>query len=422
MKAMRLLYLTPAYPPGLGGGERYVRALAAELADQGCDLTVVTSAAVREADFWQGTAAPTQPDQEQDGRISIHRLPIKPFPGGRAGLLAWRKGMVLLSALPGDHSGRLRQMARLIPPIVGLDSYLAKLGGAFDLVHAFNISWEYPLTAAWNYTRQNKLPLVVTPFAHFGEEGRDRVARNSAMQHQRQIVRAAAGVQALTAVEQRQLIAIGVAPERASAVGSGRDPLPDLLEGTAVCQQYDLRPPLALFIGRQNYDKGAIQAAQAVLAASDLPLTLVLIGDMSADFRRFYGRLTPEEQRRVRPLGRLSESVKHTLLSQAAMLLLPSRADSFGIVILEAWAYGLPVIGARAGGIPGVIEHEQDGLLAPFGDVPALTAAIRRLLADPNLSRALGAAGRQKAGARFTWPNVARAVLADYERILRGES
>ena len=58
----------------------------------------------------------------------------------------------------------------------------------------------------------------------------------------------------------------------------------------------------------------------------------------------------------IRPLGILDEGEKHAILEASTMLLLPSHSDSFGIVILEAWAHGKPVIGARAGGIPGVID------------------------------------------------------------------
>ena len=414
---MQLLYLTPAYPPGLGGGERYVRALATELAKRDCRLVFVASAAAQEADFWLGTAVQT-PQVEMDGRITIHRLPIRPFPGGRLALLLWRKAMVTISALPGDQSRPLQRMARLIPPLVGLEDYLTHLAPNFDLIHAFNISWEYPLTVGWQYARQKQLPLVATPFAHFGVAGADRVARNSSMQHQRQILREAAAVQALTSIEQAELEQIGVSPERISVVGGAADALPQLLDKTAVLREQNLHPPFALFIGRQNYDKGAIQAAQATLALTDLPLTLALVGDMAPDFRRFYNRLTPPERDRIRPLGRLDEAVKHTLLNQAVLLLLPSRTDSFGIVILEAWAHGVPVIGAQAGGIPGVIDDGRNGLLVPFDDVTALTAAIRRLLLDPDLRQAMGLAGLQKTETQFTWPAVADQVLAQYQRIL----
>ncbi len=55
---------------------------------------------------------------------------------------------------------------------------------------------------------------------------------------------------------------------------------------------------------------------------------------------------------------------------------MPSRTDSFGIVFLEAWANGLPVVAADAGGVPEVVRHEQTGLLVPFGDLDRLSQSI----------------------------------------------
>jgi glycosyltransferase involved in cell wall biosynthesis len=88
----------------------------------------------------------------------------------------------------------------------------------------------------------------------------------------------------------------------------------------------------------------------------------------------------------------------------------PSRTDSFGITYLEAWCNGVPVIGARAGGVPAVVRHGVDGLLVPFGNVTVLADAIDRLLRDRVLAQALGAAGRARVWRELTWDAV-------YERI-----
>jgi len=123
-------------------------------------------------------------------------------------------------------------------------------------------------------------------------------------------------------------------------------------------------------------------------------------------------------------LGPVSEQVKHTVLERAELLVLPSRVDSFGIVLLEAWSHGKPVIGARAGGIPGVIDHGVDGLLVPWGDHRALAEAIETILGDPDRARRMGDAGRAKTAARYTWPAVYAQVEELYQRVLvaRGHS
>jgi glycosyltransferase involved in cell wall biosynthesis len=78
-------------------------------------------------------------------------------------------------------------------------------------------------------------------------------------------------------------------------------------------------------------------------------------------------------------------------------------------VILEALASRLPVIASAISGIPEVVHHERTGLLVQPGDVPALAAAIERLLEDPNLRGRLGEAGRELVMREFEQrANVAR--------------
>jgi glycosyltransferase involved in cell wall biosynthesis len=100
------------------------------------------------------------------------------------------------------------------------------------------------------------------------------------------------------------------------------------------------------------------------------------------------------------------------------MLLLPSRSDSFGIVILEAWAHAKPVVAADSGGIPGVIDHGVNGLLVPFGRPRELAAAIGRLLRDVALARSLGENGRRKLASEYSWNTQADRQMALYESLL----
>ena len=97
---------------------------------------------------------------------------------------------------------------------------------------------------------------------------------------------------------------------------------------------------------------------------------------------------------------------------------MPSRTDSFGIVYMEAWLCGKPVIGARAGGVPAVISDEQDGLLVNFGDVADLADKIKGLLKDSALADRLGQAGRAKVLENYTWPVVFGKVYSVYRQIL----
>ena len=87
---------------------------------------------------------------------------------------------------------------------------------------------------------------------------------------------------------------------------------------------------------------------------------------------------------------------------RAALLVMPSFYESFGIACLEAMAFGLPVVATRVGGLPEVIEDGVTGLLVPPGDADALAQAMIRLLSDADLRRRMGQAGRERVLKEFT--------------------
>ncbi len=76
-------------------------------------------------------------------------------------------------------------------------------------------------------------------------------------------------------------------------------------------------------------------------------------------------------------------------LKETEALLLPSRVDSFGIVLLESWLYSYPVVVAASGGIPSDVDNGNNGILVPFGDISSLSNAIKLLTEDQELEPTL---------------------------------
>jgi glycosyltransferase involved in cell wall biosynthesis len=146
--------------------------------------------------------------------------------------------------------------------------------------------------------------------------------------------------------------------------------------------------------------------------------TLALIGAPLEHFTSFYEQLPAEARARTRLLPYAPDAVKRDALAAADVFAMPSRTDSFGIAYLEAWCYGVPVVGARAGGVPDVIADGQDGVLVPFGNVAVIAAAIGRLLRDRELARRLGEAGRAKVLRELTWDRIYAQVRAIYDQVI----
>jgi SAM-dependent methyltransferase len=158
-------------------------------------------------------------------------------------------------------------------------------------------------------------------------------------------------------------------------------------------------PPEVLFAGRLAREKGVED-----LAAAAEGLDLVVAGD---------GPLRPLLPQ---ALGFLSGEELAQRYARAAIVVCPSRSEGFGIVCAEGMAHGRPVVASAVGGLVNLVENERTGLLVPPRDPPALRAALDRLLADPGLRRRLGAAGRDKIVAGYSWDRVVDETVAVYER------
>jgi glycosyltransferase involved in cell wall biosynthesis len=105
---------------------------------------------------------------------------------------------------------------------------------------------------------------------------------------------------------------------------------------------------------------------------------------------------------------------------QSSLLVLPSitESESFGMVLIEAMACKLPVIGSDIGGIPYVIDHEKNGLLVPPKDSRSLSIAISRILHNPALATKMGTNGYNKVKSVFTWDKKINETINVIEKVL----
>lgn len=195
----------------------------------------------------------------------------------------------------------------------------------------------------------------------------------------------------------------GLPAEQVTVIGAGVgiEPLPDL--GAPL----DL-PPRLLFIGKDFLRKGGdilLRAfAEVRRAMPSARLDVVTRQAIPAGLPRDGVTVHPPAWDRVRVLA---------LLRAADGLVLPSRLETWGDVLLEAMAYGVPCVGVTGRSMDEIIVPEETGLLVPPDDVAALAAALLRLLADPETRRAWGRAGRRRVEQFFTWPQVVERMLPE---------
>jgi len=188
--------------------------------------------------------------------------------------------------------------------------------------------------------------------------------------------------------------------------------VPEMLRASPPC------PPSMheiLYLGRLQFvEKGLdlLFDAFARLAAADGAVRLLLAGDGYNA-----GRLDALVERlglggRVEALGRVEGTRKRDLLRRAAVVVIPSRFESFGIVAAEALACGTPVVGFALPSLKEIVSPDCGTLVEPF-DTEAFASACASILADPDRRETMGTAARTRA-ARFDWDLAASAQEAAY--------
>jgi alpha-maltose-1-phosphate synthase len=192
-----------------------------------------------------------------------------------------------------------------------------------------------------------------------------------------------------------------------------------------VLDRYGIEPerPSVVFVGRVTRQKGL----QVLLRAAELldPQAQLVLCAGQAD--------TPELQETVSALvdhlratrsgvvwlpGMLEKAEVIQILSHATVFACPSLYEPLGIVNLEAMACGTAVVASAVGGIPEVVADGTTGLLVPPDDERALAEAINSLIADPAKAAELGARGRARAVAEFSWDSIAAQTAALYHSLL----
>lgn len=218
----------------------------------------------------------------------------------------------------------------------------------------------------------------------------------------------------------------GISKDRISVIGVGTDELAAAdrkSKGANPLRSSD--GPIVAFVSRLVSGKGLDVLLQAMpVVWGELPSTTFLIagpsGEGSDEILRQHRAILQQGGRRVRFLGYVGGAMKSAVYDVCDVFTLPSETESFGIVYIEAWAYGKPVIGCPLKSTARLISDGVDGLLVPFGDSLSLANAIIHLLKNPQLAISMGEAGRAKVRRSYTWDVVGAKVVSAYARLLGG--
>jgi glycosyltransferase involved in cell wall biosynthesis len=208
-----------------------------------------------------------------------------------------------------------------------------------------------------------------------------------------------------------------------NGVSSGRFDLE--VDVAKVRQGYDIGPtdPTVLFCGRLEWQKGPdllVEAIPSVLRHySNAKFVFAGDGGMRHELERRAWQVGAGHS--VRFLGYRNGHEIVNLFKLSDGVCVPSRNEPFGIVILEAWSAGKPVVATDRGGPSEYVQHEYNGLrIAPHPD--SIAWGLGTLLSDFDRARWMGENGRRQVGQHFTWDVISARTAGTYRHLRNGAS
>jgi glycosyltransferase involved in cell wall biosynthesis len=396
---MRVAHFVQRYPPALGGSEAYFARLSRYLVANGDSVTVFTSNALALEAFWSLTASCLPAGDSVEQGVHVRRYPLWRFPGRRWVLKP-------LSLIPHRTWQCLTMPCNPICWRMWGDA--SRPMERFDVVHATAFPYAWPITCGLRLARRLGVPFVVTPFLHLGDphDPADPVRRAYTTPALLHLLRSADRVLVQTLSEGAELLSRGIPEQKLVLQGLGVEPR-ECTGGDrkAARRRWNVGDEDVVIghLANNSAEKGTIDLLEAAqrLWRGGQRLHVVLAGPEMPNFRRFWNSFKPLGP--VVRLGVLDESAKRDLFAGIDVFALPSRSDSFGLVLLEAWANGKPNVAYRAGGVADLIRDGEDGSLVRCGDIDALTNAIAHLIVSAELRQRLGESGLERTGREFRW-------------------
>ncbi len=386
IRPLRIAMVTEYAYPVLGGISEHVHFLSRELAELGHDVTVVTSNPPR------GSRA----DAERTD--AAHRLD--------AGYRTVRIGQ----SLPVVSNGSIARVS------VGraLKRRLARVQAPMDVVHAQGLA--APFMPLWALRASKALCTVGTFHTYFdGGHVAFRVLHPY-------ISTALGNMDRKIAVSRACVVSLEqyFPDEHFDIVPNGIDT--DFFHPLDDPGQRVPGPPRILFVGRfdPRNGLGTLIDAARILQDQGFDFEVQVVGDGPA--RPLYEHHAKKAGvwDRIRWLGLLNEE-RPELYRQATVLAAPCTLASFGVVLLEAFASGIPVVCADNIGFRQVMRDGAPGEFVTGDDPQALAAGLAKVLADPGLREDWGRRGRQIAQERYAWPIVARQIEQIYAEVLESK-
>jgi glycosyltransferase involved in cell wall biosynthesis len=406
---MHVAFVLPRSYPYRGGYENSILSLAKYLVAHGHRATVFTTTADDLEAFWlPGFKTFPQEQCSIDG-VVVRRFPISHN-------VIQRRASRVLGLAP-----YWRWKAKYWRPsfhVIGLAEALRSVDA--DLFHVGPLPYNSVIYAGLYAGESRNIPVVATPCSHLGEPGRNAVVQHYLQRHQLELLRHCSRVFCMTETERGHRLKCGIANEKLRVIPFGID-FANVIGGDSgfLRKKYNVDGPVVLHLGMKAFEKGSetVVEAMKLLWARGSNAWLVMAGPSLSTFDTFLAA-AGKDCSRLLNLPAFADRERRDFLASATVVAQPSRVESLGLVLFEAWANRTPVIAADIEVSRELINTSGGGVTVPFGNAERLADALEKMLSDPTGQESMGAGGLEKS-MQYHGSAVWERFVAEFEGVVR---
>lgn len=389
---MRILFISPIYSDKVGGRERYLYKISAELSKD-CEV----KAAARfdtPVDFITSTAkfiTNTGNKEYSNNNVKVHVLGINLF-----------EKIILSPAFKLHFNPKTRGIAKWLHNKIWVKKIIELVKWA-DIVEYHGTGLGLLGFSALKTCNLTGKPFVILPHCHPGSWGDGEIDI--------QLYKSAAGVIVKSEVEKQFMISKGVPADKIKVIYSAPI-VENRYDAGYFRKKYNVCGDMVLFVGRRTRGKGYFSLVEAVEKVwQSCPETyFVFIGDGEV-VHKF-------KDKRIIELGWRDGFEKSSAYATCDVFCMPSYEEAFGIAYAEAWSFGKPVVGGNIPALREIISEGKDGLLV-MQNPEEIANALVKLLKDKELRKTFGINGKRKLKEKFNWDKVVKDTKNFYEKIIK---
>lgn len=404
VKEKKYLVMSHNYWPAIGGAEKLLQSIAENLYIAGIDVNVLTSNAKNAAMYFNLNPDVVGQENEVINGVKVHRENIRTIL--QKLLKAFWSIFIKNSSINDD----------VLPVILGphfIKSFIKYLFSSNK--YSYIISGPFPTSVPfYGYLYKLVSPnskLILYPCLHI----EDKTHTGKALKY---IAKKADAILVLTKEETNFLKSWGINENKIIETGVG---IEDKLLQSIKSKNKQSNNTLSisnyiLYIGQEVPHKNIVDLIDAMekIWIGGISKKLVIAGaktDYSPEIDKRIEKLDKIYQKNIIRLSNFDEDIKINLIDNCEILVLPSSKESFGIVIIEAWARKKPVIGTNVPGIRYLIDDKKNGLLFEEHNSDDLKEKIQYLIKNKNTSNRMGINGYNKVIKKYNWKKIINKIL-----------